>query len=245
MLSLRSKADAARWPRSVIVKVALDGQAFVDYQPVGRQQLAAAVSSATVEGGSVTYYRESPETDGTDEAAATFAVIVDLKPRIRLGSDTPSEWGRLDWVEVEQSPHLCRVFIARGQKFLVSPPPTPSQPRPAVMMGGPMTRAEDDQWLGQVDLLVRSDRVLETPVHRPELAMEETGHAVPSLHLRIAYENRRWASWYPLAELPSNLASFNLDLWRLAIRFKHAYNPKSTEVPAGDAFHFFDEPLRP
>lgn len=107
-----------------------------------------------------------------------------------------------------------------------------------------MTRDQDDQWLGQVDLLLRSDRVLETPEHRPELAMEGTLQTVPSMHLRIAYETRRWASWYPLGELPSNLASFHVDLWRIAIRFKHAFNSGSREIPPGDAFHFFDEPLR-
>jgi hypothetical protein len=232
-------------PRTLIVKVGLDGQAYVDYSAVSRAQLAAAVSEVTSEGGSVTYYRESPETKGSNAAAETFAAIVDLKPPIRLGSQAPSEWGRLDWVEVEQSPHLCRVFMARGQKFMVSPPPTPGQPRPAVMMGGPMTPDQEDQWLDQVDLILRSDRVLETPQQHPDSAMEGTGQAVPSLHIRIAYQTRRWASWYHLAELPSNLASFNLDLWRIAIRFKHTYSSNSREMPAGEAFHFFDEPLRP
>src|SRR3984893_18392668 len=109
-------------PRTLLVKVALDGQAYVDYQTASREQLAAALAAVTREGGSVTYYRESPETEGSDEAAATFAAIADLKPPLRLGGQAPSEWGRLDWVEVEQSPHLCRVFVARGQKFLVSAP---------------------------------------------------------------------------------------------------------------------------
>jgi hypothetical protein len=231
--------------RTLIVKVGLDGQAYVDFRAVGREQLAADVATVTREGGSVTYYRESPETEGSDAAAETFAAIVALKPPIRLGGQVPSEWGRLDWVEVEQAPHLCRVFMARGQKFLISPPPTPTQPRPAVLMGGPMTPDQADHWLGQVDLLLRSDRVLEEPEHRPEVAMEEAAQAEPSLHLRIAYEKRRWASWYPLAELPSNLASFNLDLWRLAIRFKHAFNLGATQMSPGDAFHFFDEPAGP
>jgi hypothetical protein len=157
----------------MVVKVGLDGQAYVDGATISREELAARITAINREGGTVTYYRESPATDGTDAAAATFRAIIDQRPQIMLGGHAPPEWGRLEWVEVEEAPMVSRFFLARGERFLISPPATPEDPKPAVAVGGPLAPEVEDEWLGQVDLLLRSDRVIETPVHHPELAMDD------------------------------------------------------------------------
>jgi len=202
----------------MIVKVGLDGQAHVDHAPVTRRELLTRVDAAGREGDGITYYRESPETDGTDAAAETFAALLEARPRIRLGADAPSEWGTLTWVEMEEAPRVARFFMARGEKFLVSTPSSPLAPKPAVLVGGPMAPENEAGWLAQIDLLVRSDRVLETPPLHPELAMDDSVAGRPSLHLRIGYEERRWASWYARDEIPPHIESFRSDLWRVAGR---------------------------
>jgi hypothetical protein len=200
----------------MVVKIGLDGQAYVDGAAVSLEELATRIAVLNREGGALTYYRESPATDGTDASAATFAAILDLRPVIVLGSNAPSEWGRLEWVEVEEAPMVARFFLARGERFLISVPLNPGDTKPPVLVGGPLSAEVEDDWFRWVDLLIRSDRVIETPPQQPELAMEEPARSRPSLHLRIAYDRGRWASWYPAASAPSHILSFNADLWQLA-----------------------------
>lgn len=206
----------------MIVKIGLDGQAYVDGAAVTRGELSRLVAELKSKDGVLTYYREAPETDGTDAAAETFKLILDLKPRVRLGRDTPSEWGTLTWMEMEEAPQVARFFVARGEKFLISMPPEASRPKPQVLVGGPMSPETETGTLADIDLLLRCDRVLETPPNRAELAMEDEGQKLPSLHFRIAYDRGRWASWYPREEIPPHIESFRTDLWRLAGRFAEA-----------------------
>ena len=58
----------------------------------------------------------------------TFKQLLALKPRIMMANNAPSEWGRLDWVEVQRNPAVSRIFLARGQRFLISPPATSASP---------------------------------------------------------------------------------------------------------------------
>jgi hypothetical protein len=227
------------------VKVGLDGQAYLDGAAVTLEELAGRIAVLNREGGALTYYRESPATDGTDASAATFQAIIDLRPVIVLGSNAPSEWGRLEWVEVEEAPMVSRFFLARGERFLISAPgstsraPASSNPgdaEPPVVVGGPLSAEVEDDWLGWVDLLIRSDRVIETPPRQPELAMQEPARSRPSLHLRIAYDRRRWASWYPAAVAPSHILSFNADLWRLA---RHLVTGAGRRLSPAEAKQFF------
>ena len=225
----------------MIVKIDAEGGAHIDYEPVSLATLRERVAALIQQGGHVTYYRESPETDGTDAAAETFRALLELKPRIQLGMQAPSEWGRLEWVELEESPHVARFFLARGQRFLVSRPPSAAEPRPPVLLGGPLPPEDEDEWFTQIDLLVRSDRVVETPGSSPEMAMSEAGQAQPALHVRIAYDRVRWASWYPSIEVPSHIESFRDDLWLFATRFA----PPSGEgrrLTNEEASRFFEQP---
>jgi hypothetical protein len=79
--------------------------------------LAAAIRQLNADDGVVTYYRESPETEGSAAAAEAFGHLLELRPtRIRMGDQAPSEWGELQWIEVEEAPAVSRIFLARGQK---------------------------------------------------------------------------------------------------------------------------------
>jgi len=224
----------------VIVKIGLDGRVYVDGAEISTDELTERVATLNRAGGVVTYYRESPETDGSEAAAEAFRRLIELRPAIRLGNQAPSEWGRLEWVEVEESPFVSRFFLARGEKFLVSMPPAPSEPQPAIRVGGPLPAEHEAGWFDQIDLLVRSDRVLETPLRQPELTLSDAARSQPSLHLRIGYDRGRWSSWYPIPDVPPHIASFHQDLWRVAGRFVAAFDPgRGRELDPDEARGFF------
>jgi hypothetical protein len=224
----------------VIVKIGLDGRVYVDRTEVSPEELTERVAALNRSGGALTYYRESPETDGSEAAAAAFGRLIELRPAIRLGHEAPSEWGRLEWVELEEAPFVSRFFLARGEKFLISMPPTPSAPKPPLRVGGPLPAELEDGPFDQIDLLVRSDRVMETPPHQPELTLGDSARSQPSLHLRIGYERARWASWYPIHDVPSHIASFHQDLWRVAGRFVDTFDPtRGRELGPDEAREFF------
>ena len=210
-------------PRTLIVKVGSAGDVYLDFKPASVEQMRGAILEINQAGGFVIYYRESPFQDASDAASATFKVLVDAKPRILLGTKAPSEWGRLDWVEVQRNPAIARVFIARGKKFLISPEPTAERPKSQVLIGGPLRPENEDRILKEIDFLIRADRVLETPPVSADLSMDQTAVTAPSLHLRLAYANRRWASAYPADEIPSNITSFYKDLlWSMERTFAGA-----------------------
>ena len=224
----------------MIVKIGLDGRVYVDREEVSPDVLSERVAALNRAGDVLTYYRESPETDGSEAAAEAFSRLIELRPTIRLGNMAPSEWGRLEWVEVEEAPFVSRFFLARGQRFLVSRPPAPSEPKPPVLVGGPLPAQEEDGPFDQIDLVVRSDRVIETPPREPELTLSDSARSQPSLHLRIGYDRGRWASWYPIHDVPPHIASFHQDLWRVAGRFIAAFDPsRARELGPDEARGFF------
>jgi hypothetical protein len=204
-------------PRRLIVKIAMDGTLYVDFRLATLDQLGVAVRQLNADGGIVVYYRESPFETGSDAAAAVFTQLAALKPRVLMGNKAPSEWGRLDWVEVQRNPQLSRVFVARGQQFLVYPEATDGA-KPTVLMGGPLSGEAEDALLKNIDFLVRTDRLIETPPRAAQLAMDEATSRQPSLHVRIGYQTRRWAAVFPEGEAPSNIEAFYRDLWVLMKR---------------------------
>jgi hypothetical protein len=204
--------------RNLVLKVGLGGEVYLDGRPVTGSELDAAIIALNTEGGFVTYYRESPETEGSAAAAAAFKDLLARRPKIRLGNTAPSEWGTLQWIEIEETPHLSRFFLAASQRFLISFPARPGQ-KQVVFVGGPLSTKSESAWLGQLDFIIRSDRVMETPLHNAHLCFTPAASAEPSLHLRISYPpERRWAARYLPAKIPGNIASFHADVMRVAGR---------------------------
>jgi hypothetical protein len=231
-------------PHTLIVKIGSVGDVHLDLAPSTVERMKAAVAELNQAGGVVIYYRESPYQDASELASATFKQLGDLKPRILLGTKAPSEWGVLDWVEVQRNPHLSRIFFARGQKFLMSAEQTAEQPKQVVRVGGPLQPENEDRFFKEIDLLIRADRVLEAKPVSSELAMEEKAAGKPSLHLRLAYASRRWASVYPADDIPSNVDSFYRDLWWLVERTFSAEAWRGRKVSGETAQTFLDEAKR-
>jgi hypothetical protein len=203
-------------PRRLIIKIGSAGDVHLDFKPGTLEQMQAAVAELNQAGGIVVYYAESAYQQASDAAMATFKKLLELKPRILMGNNAVSEWGRLDWVEVQRNPAVSRFFFRRGEKFLLSPAATPDQPKQRVLVGGPMTASNDDTLFKMLDLVIRCARVVETPQQAPEMAMEDKAVTTPSLHIRLGYAARRWASAYAGGEIPANITSFERDVWWVA-----------------------------
>jgi hypothetical protein len=204
-------------PPTLIVKVASNGDIYMDMatEAASLDALVSAVDAVKADGGTVNYYREAPRSEPTEAANDVFRALMDTRVAIRLGHQAPSEWGTLDWVEVEESPHRSRFFLARGQRFLIARADTPGG-EPVTYVGGPLSEEDENRWFGQMDILIRSDRVMETPPHEPEQSFATTAMDRPALHLRLGYgAERRWASYYPIEDLPGHIRSFSSDLSRV------------------------------
>jgi len=229
-------------PPRLIVKIGSGGDVHLDLKPANLELMTEVVGRLNQAGGIVVYYGESPYQAASEAALVTFKQLVALKPRILLGTNAPSEWGRLDWLEIQRNPTVSRIFFRRGEKFLLSPAPTPDQPKQRVLVGGPLQVGNEDTFFKAMDLVVRAARVIETPQQAPEMAMEDQAVTTPSLHIRLSYATRRWASAYRPAEIPSNIASFERDLWWLASQTFAHLGKDGRELSGQAALEFFNSP---
>ena len=186
------------------VKVSKTGQVYVNGRVVNLTDVAADLLKLKERGEGIVYYRESPRRDPTPEATAVFEVIAATKTPIQMGDAAPLEWGNLKTFEMEIAPHRFRFAIMRDKPFLFGYVPEGAD-KPETFYG---TLADQDRWLRATDLLLSSDRVLETPVHLPDKAFTDQTVKVPSLHIRVIYDyNKGWQSWYRLEEIPPHLQS--------------------------------------
>jgi hypothetical protein len=191
--------------KHAVVKIGLQGEVYWDGQRITGEAFRKALSQLKQEDGYLTYYREAPDEEPSQAVYETFEAIAASKNRIQLGSNAPSEWGTLDSVEIEEAPGRFRFAMARGTPFLFGFTPD-GQTEPVLALGrdGP-----DDSWFSSVDLLIRSDRIMETPPHEPEKARSPEPINVPSLFVVVRYgSGPQWASWYPIEDVPSNVRSF-------------------------------------
>jgi hypothetical protein len=200
----------------MVIKVATNGDIYMDGSQVSTAEMSAALARAQESGEAVTYYRESPRTEPSAAANHVFQKVIEARVAVRLGHQAPSEWGALDWVEVEESPHRSRFFMARGQQFLVAYPPEVGA-EPDTYVAGPLEGDGETRWIDQVDLLVRSDRVMETEASEPHLTFDAEALKRPGLHLRVGYgEDPRWASHYERDMAPAHIRAFHRDLMQTA-----------------------------
>jgi hypothetical protein len=196
------------------VKVSRSGEVYLNGRAVSLTDMAAELLQLKARGEGIVYYRESPRRDPTPEAMAVFEVIAATKVPIQLGEDALPQWGILKALEVELAPHRFRFAIMRDRPFLFGYVPEGAEERETFY--GPLK--DQERWLRAADLLLTSDRVLETPVHLPNQAFTDKTVQVPSLHIRVVYDyNRGWQSWYRPEQIPPNLQSLLEDCEALGL----------------------------
>jgi hypothetical protein len=202
--------------KHAVVKIGLQGEVYWDGQRITGEAFQRALSQLKEEDGYLTYYREAPDEEPSQAVFETFQEIVASLNRIQLGQNARSEWGTLQSIEIEEAPSRFRFAMTRGYPFLLGCVPD-GQAEPVMALG---QESPPDEWFAAVDLLIRSDRIMETPLHGPESAFSDERMEAPSLHLAVLYtkgprwgwwrplQGPRWASWYPIEDIPSNVRSF-------------------------------------
>ena len=197
------------------VKVSELGEVFLDRTPVTLAELSARLLELKGRGGHIVYYRESPQSEPSRDVMTVLELLTATQIPIQMGHDAPSEWGRLEAFELEVGPQQFRFALARNQPFLFGFRPEGAvQPQ---VYSGPTTRTED--WFKMVDVLVSSDRVLETPARSPDQAFAPEALAEPSVHIRLIYDQQiGWQAVYPLDNVPSNITSLLKDCSALGLQ---------------------------
>ena len=122
-----------------------------------------------------------------------------------MGDRAPSEWGTLASLLVHEAPARFHFAYFRGKELTVGSVPK-GETRLRVRQG----KLLPDESVGtMLQLLISSDRVLETPPAAPERVLDKVTMGERSLHLIVGYEGRReWRSWYSAAAVPGHLRSF-------------------------------------
>ncbi len=212
--SLAASGPTENQPKGpkLIVKIGLAGDVYVNLRSVSVPEMLEAVRQIKEKDGFVVYYREAAMQDSAPEAMEIFKRLVELKPAIQMGNMAQSEWGKLTWVEIEEAPVVSRFFLGRGQMLM-------SLPRLSeIVIVKKVDHCVAESIFSKVDLFVRCDRILETPMHEPELCLDPSTQARPSLHVRLAYGDKGWASQYEIDDVPSNLRSFHQDVYAFGLK---------------------------
>jgi hypothetical protein len=216
--SIASSGPADKVPKGpkLIVKIGLAGDVYVNLRAVSVPEMLEAVSQVKHKNGFVVYYREAAMQDSAPEAMEVFKQLVALRPAIQMGNMARSELGTLTWVEIEEAPVVSRFFLARGELLMLLPG------LDEIVVSKKVHDRVAEAIFSRVDLFVRCDRVLETRMHESELCLDPRAQAVPSLHVRLAYGDKGWASQYLIKDVPSNLRSFQQDVYAYGLQIVEA-----------------------
>ena len=212
------------------LKLSKAGELYLDREAVNLTDLTTRLLALKKQGDHIVYYRESPGEEPSKDMQEILEVIMATKIPIQMGDETQSEWGALQFFEVEVAPQQLRFAI------------TPDQPlffgytREGAAKPDTFYRKLPDQerWVKAVDLLVSADRVIETDAHEPQRAFTSEALKIPSVHIRVVYDQRKgWQSWYPMPmqQVPSNIRSLLQDCMELGLEItSHADQPKPADA---------------
>jgi hypothetical protein len=180
-----------------LAKIDRQGNVYWDWKLVSPPELGSLIAGAT----SILYYFESPELAPTPEQLATLERLRTGAAPLLDGRAEPSEWGTLQWFELEEAPHAMRLAIVPDQPILFA-----TEAATWLIDADAERRAA---LAGAIDFLIRANRVVETRPNEPAKAFDKAALRKPSLHARISYGGeRRWATFHPLREVPENIRAF-------------------------------------
>lgn len=112
----------------------------------------------------------------------------------------------LTWFELQLCPFHFRLAIIPGQPTLIGFSPDDGNDGDTALMPYEGNEATVDGLLASLDGAIRRNRIFETLPHAPEQAFATAAMQTDSLHFRAAYaDNRRWAAFYPLDDMPANV----------------------------------------
>ena|SRR5436190_10445738 len=214
--------------KAVIVKSSRRGEAYLNHEPIGLEDLTAELTKLKDEGYIVVYYREPVFAEPGPETMKVVQAVVDARIPIQMGDKAPPEWGLLNVFMLYVAPFKFRFALFRENKSLTFAY-LPTDPNPGrfqlfrqehklqIVHGEDLK--EEPQIRSLVNVLVSSNRVLESPQNAPQNAFQDETQKSPSFHLVVTYEGRGdWMTWYPLDQLPQNMQSLWDDCMALGLK---------------------------
>ncbi len=192
--------------KGIRVKVGWDGALYVDGGRLAENGFKTFVDSAREEGAALIMYREGVGLDPSEEQRASIDRLKATGLELIHPVDAPPEWGPLQSFEIELTPSRFRLSAERGKDMLFAYAPQPQEKPLAYVFKG-----VGDSALQNLDLMISSNRVVESKPHEPDRAFCDETLAQRGLHVRFSYGPRRiWQAWYEGDALPRHLENLYL-----------------------------------
>lgn len=207
-----------------LAKIDRRGRVYWDWKLVASPgELQEKIAAAT----SILHYFESPELAPSAEQLASLERLRAGTAPVLDGRLQQSEWGVLQWFELEEAPHVMRLAIVPDQPILFA-----SDGATWLIDADAARRSEV---AGAIDFLIRANRIVETRPNEPAKAFDAAAQKKPSLHARISYGGeRRWATFHPLRDVPDNVRAFVAG----CVAYGREHLREGRQVSGADALRF-------
>jgi hypothetical protein len=226
------QSSRPRYPRRVrhLAKIDRQGNVHWDWKLVAPRELDGLIGAAT----SILYYFEAPELAPTGEQLATLERLRRATVPVLDGGTEPSEWGTLQWFELEEAPFTMRLAIVPDQPILFAAKEKGQAEASTWIVDAEPARIAEVS--SAIDFLIRANRVVETRPNEPAKVFAKAAQQTPSLHVRISYGGeRRWMTYHPTNDVPQNIRAFQAGC--LAYGLEHLTGA-AKKVSGADALRF-------
>lgn len=215
---------------SNLAKIDRQGNVYWNWKRVSPAELRKHAR----DGASIVYYFEWPHVAPSAEQIAALEALRNVTPLLVDGRSVPSEWGTLQWFEIEEAPFTMRLAVLPNSPVLFAARRAGDDDTSTwILDPAPEQRAEI---VAAIDFLIRANRVVETPPHDPAKAFDPAAQKKSSLHVRISYGGaKRWAAHYASEEIPENLRA--LQAGCVAYGLEHLATNART-ISGADALRF-------
>lgn len=215
--------------KGIRVKIGWDGALYVDGGRLAADGFETFCSEARGQQAVLVCYREGVGREPSAEQRAAIKRLQDAGLELVDPTDAPSEHGPLQSFELELTPDRFRLSAARGQDMLFAYKPDGADK--------PLTyrfKGVGDAALQNLELMISSNRVVETKPRQPDEAFAEGTLAQKGLHLRFSFGPRKcWQAWYEDGALPGHLENLYLGCRSLGLHVVKASVGERQEGPEG------------
>lgn len=192
--------------KGIRVKLGWDGALYVDGGRLTPDGVEPFLHNAREEQAALILYREGVGRAPSDEQARTIEILKASGLELLHPTDAPPEWGPLQSFEMELTPSRFRISAEFGKDMLFSYMPN----------GGdkPLTyrfKGAGESALQNLDLMISSNRIVESKPHEPDLAFSDDTLELEGMHLRFSYgRSRLWQGWFAADAVPVNFENLYL-----------------------------------
>jgi len=192
--------------KGIRVKIGWDGALYVDGGKLSNAGLQPFFDEVRQQDAMLVCYREGVGRQASPEQLSTIKMLQAGGFELIDPNDAPSEWGPLQSFELELTPDRFRIAAARGEDLLFAYLPEGGD-KPLVYR----FKGVGDAALQNLELMISSNRVVETKPHEPDRAFCDETLKQRAFHLRFSFGPRRmWQGWYSQEELPGHLENLYL-----------------------------------